>query len=76
MTNNANAKTVRVKMDGNVFSTQELTSALIIVGYSIIRNTLTHSLFKKSAQELVAGIGASFGSIASITIDTTAATTS
>jgi len=73
-TNNANAKTLRALFGGSTCSTMVSQSNPNNSGLLIIRNTNSESA-QKCSSGLVAGIGASFGSIASITIDTTAATT-
>ncbi len=73
-TNNANIKTLRAVFGGSVCTTMTSQSVPNNSGLVIIRNTNSESA-QKCSSGLVAGIGASFGSIASITIDTTAATT-
>jgi len=73
-TNNANAKTLRLNIGGMLCSTITSQSVPNNSGLLIIRNLNSESA-QKCSSGLVAGIGASFGSIASITIDTTAATT-
>jgi len=73
-TNNANAKTLRLNIGGALCSTMTSQSVSNNSGLLIIRNTNSESV-QKCSSGLVAGIGASFGSIASTTIDTTAATT-
>ena len=73
-TNNANAKTLRLNFGGAVCSTMVSQSVPNNSGLLIIRNLNSESA-QKTSSGLVAGIGSSFGSIASTTVDTTAATT-
>ena len=73
-TNNANVKTLRVVFGGSALTTMTSQSVPNNSGLVIIRNINSESA-QKTSSGLVAGIGASFGSIASTTIDTTAATT-
>ena len=73
-TNNANVKTLRAVFSGSTCTTMTSQSVPNNSGLVIIRNTNSESA-QKTSSGLVAGIGSSFGSIASITIDTTAATT-
>jgi len=73
-TNNANIKTLRVILGGSTCTTMTSQSVPNNSGLVIIRNTNSESA-QKTSSGLVAGIGASSGSIASITIDTTAAKT-
>ena len=73
-TNNANIKTLRAVFSGSVCTTMTSQSVPNNSGLVIIRNTNSESA-QKCSSGLVAGIGSSFGSIASITVDTTAATT-
>ena len=73
-TNNANIKTLRLNIGGMLCSTMVSQSIPNNSGLLIIRNTNSESA-QKCSSGLVAGIGASGGSIASNTIDTTAATT-
>ncbi len=73
-TNNANVKTLRAVFGGSTCTTMISQSVPNNSGLVIIRNTNSESA-QKCSSGLVAGIGSSFGSIASITIDTTAATT-
>jgi len=73
-TNNANVKTLRVVFGGSTCTTMTSQSVSNNSGLVIIRNTNSESA-QKCSSGLVAGIGASSGSIASTTIDTTAATT-
>lgn len=72
-TNNANAKTLRLNI-GGVLSTMVSQSVPNNSGLLIIRNINSESA-QKCSSGLVAGIGSSTGSIASPTIDTSAATT-
>ena len=73
-TNNANIKTLRAVFSGSVCTTMTSQSVPNNSGLLIIRNINSESV-QKTSSGLVAGIGSSFGSIASTTIDTTAATT-
>jgi len=73
-TNNANQKTLRLNIGGVLCSTMTSQSVPNNSGLLIIRNTNSESA-QKCSSGLVAGIGSSSGSIASTTIDTTAATT-
>ena len=73
-TNNANVKTLRATFSGSTCTTMTSQSVPNNSGLVIIRNTNSESA-QKTSSGLVAGIGSSFGSIASTTIDTTAATT-
>ena len=73
-TNNANVKTLRALLGGSTCTTMTSQSVSNNSGLVIIRNTNSESA-QKTSSGLVAGIGSSFGSIASTTIDTTAATT-
>ena len=73
-TNNANAKTLRLNFGGAVCSTMTSQSVPNNSGLLIIRNINSESV-QKCSSGLVAGIGASVGSIAVLAIDTTAATT-
>jgi len=73
-TNNANVKTLRAALGGSICTTMTSQSVPNNSGLLIIRNINSESA-QKCSSGLVAGIGSSFGSIASTTIDTTAATT-
>ena len=73
-TNNANVKTLRATLGGSTCTTMTSQSVSNNSGLVIIRNTNSESA-QKCSSGLVAGIGSSFGSIASTTVDTTAATT-
>ena len=72
-TNNANVKTLRVVLVGGTLTTMTSQSVPNNSGLLIIRNINSESV-QKCSSGLVAGIGSSFGSIASPTVDTTAAT--
>ena len=72
-TNNANVKTLRATFGGSICTTMTSQNSPNNSGLVIIRNTNSESA-QKCSSGLVAGIGASFGSIAATTIDTTAAT--
>ena len=73
-TNNANAKTLRLNIGGALCSTITSQSVPNNSGLLIIRNINSEAV-QKCSSGLVAGIGSSFGSIASPTVDTSAATT-
>ena len=73
-TNNANVKTLRAVFSGSTCTTMTSQSVPNNSGLVIIRNTNSESA-QKTSSGLVAGIGSSGGSIASTTVDTTAATT-
>ncbi len=73
-TNNANQKTLRASFGGSVCSTMVSQSVPNNSGLLIIRNINSESV-QRCSSGLVAGIGASSGSIAFGAIDTTAATT-
>jgi len=73
-TNNVNQKTLRAIFSGSTCSTMTSLSVPNNSGLVIIRNTNSESV-QKCSSGLVAGIGSSLGSIAVLTIDTTAATT-
>jgi len=73
-TNNANIKTLRVVFGGSICTTMTSQSVPNNSGLLIIRNINSESA-QKCSSGLVAGIGPSFGSIAVLTVDTTAATT-
>ena len=73
-TNNANVKTLRAVFSGSVCTTMTSQSVPNNSGLVIIRNT-NNEAAQKCSSGLVAGIGASSGSIAAPTVDTSAATT-
>ncbi len=73
-TNNANVKTLRAVFSGSTCTTMTSQSVSNNSGLVIIRNINSESV-QKCSSGLVAGIGASSGSIASPTVDTSAATT-
>jgi len=73
-TNNVNQKTLRAIFSGSTCSTMVSQSVPNNSGLLIIRNTNSESA-QKCSSGLVAGIGSSTGSIASPTVDTSAATT-
>ena len=73
-TNNANVKTLRAVLSGITCTTMTSQSVPNNSGLLIIRNINSESA-QKCSSGLVAGIGASSGSIASPTVDTSAATT-
>ena len=72
-TNNANVKTLRATFSGSVCTTMTSQSVPNNSGLLIIRNINSESV-QKCSSGLVAGIGSSSGSIASPTVDTSAAT--
>ncbi len=73
-TNNANTKTLRAIFSGLTCTTMTSQSFPNNSGLVIIRNINSESV-QKCSSGLVAGIGSSSGSIAVLTVDTTAATT-
>ncbi len=73
-TNNANTKTLRATFGGSICTTMTSQSVPNNSGLLIIRNINSESV-QKCSSGLVAGIGSSTGSIASPTVDTSAATT-
>ena len=73
-TNNANVKTLRAVFGGSVCTTMTSQSVPNNSGLVIIRN-INNEAAQKCSSGLVAGIGSSTGSIASPTVDTSAATT-
>ena len=73
-TNNANIKTLRAIFGGSTCTTMYSQSVPNNSGLLIIRNT-NNEAAQKCSSGLVAGIGSSTGSIASPTVDTSAATT-
>ena len=73
-TNNVNVKILRLNIGGMLCSTMVSQSIPNNSGLLIIRNINSESV-QKCSSGLVAGIGSSFGSIASTTVDTSAATT-
>jgi len=72
-TNNANVKTLRATFGGLICTTMTSQSVPNNSGLLIIRNINSESV-QKCSSGLVAGIGSSSGSIASPTVDTSAAT--
>ena len=72
-TNNANVKTLRATLGGSTCTTMISQSVPNNSGLVIIRNINSESV-QKCSSGLVAGIGSSSGSIASPTVDTSAAT--
>lgn len=73
-TNNANVKTLRANIGGVLCTTMTSQSVPNNSGLVIIRN-INNEAAQKCSSGLVAGIGSSAGSIASPTVDTSAATT-
>jgi len=73
-TNNANVKTLRANIGGLLCTTMTSQSVPNNSGLVIIRN-INNEAAQKCSSGLVAGIGSSAGSIASPTVDTSAATT-
>ena len=71
MTNSANGKTIKLKMDGNVFygNTRILEAQLQFL--SIVRNTNSQSV-QKISSGITAGLGVSTGVVTSLTVDTSA----
>ena len=73
-TNNANLKTLRVKFPIGAVYTAAASNTVHVGGLVIIRNLGSESVQRVSSG-ILAGIGTSIGSIASPTVDTSAATT-
>lgn len=73
-TNNANVKSLRANIGGLLCTTMTSQSVPNNSGLVIIRN-INNEAAQKCSSGLVAGIGSSTGSIASPTVDTSAATT-
>ena len=73
-TNNANVKILRANIGGVLCTTMTSQSVPNNSGLVIIRN-INNEAAQKCSSGLVAGIGSSTGSIASPTVDTSAATT-
>lgn len=73
-TNNSNVKTLRANIGGLLCTTMTSQSVPNNSGLVIIRNINSEAV-QKCSSGLVAGIGSSLGSIASPTVDTSAATT-
>ena len=71
MTNNANAKTIRLKMDGNVIYGNARTNESHIQFLTIVRNTNSQSSQKLSAG-ITVGLGTSTAAITTLAVDTSA----
>ena len=71
MTNNANGKTIKLKMDGNVFYGNTRTNEAQIQFLSIVRNTNSQSV-QKISSGITAGLGVTTGVVTSLTVNTSA----
>ena len=71
MTNNANGKTIKLKMDGNIFYGNTRTNEAQLQFLSIVRNTNSQSV-QKISSGITAGLGVSTGVVTSLTVDTSA----
>ena len=71
MTNNANGKTIRLKMDGNVIYGNTRTNEVQLHFLSIVRNTNSQSV-QKISSGITAGLGTTTGAVTSLTVDTSA----
>jgi len=71
MTNNANGKTIKLKMDGNIFYGNTRTNEAQLQFLSIVRNTNSQSV-QKISSGITAGLGVSTGAVTSLTVNTSA----
>ncbi len=71
MTNNANGKTIKLKMDGNVFYGNTRIFEAQLQFLSIVRNTNSQSV-QKISSGITAGLGVTTGAVASLTVNTSA----
>ena len=71
MTNNANGKTIKLKIDGNVFYGNTRILEAQIQFLSIVRNTNSQSV-QKISSGITAGLGVTTGVVTSLTVDTSA----
>lgn len=71
MTNNANGKTIKLKMDGNVFYGNTRTNEVQLHFLSIVRNTNSQSV-QKISSGITAGLGVTTGAVTSLTVITSA----
>lgn len=71
MTNNANGKTIKLKMNGNVFYGNTRIFEAQLQFLSIVRNTNSQSV-QKISSGITAGLGVSTGAVASLTVNTSA----
>ena len=71
MTNNANGKTIKLKMDGNVFYGNTRTNEVQLQFLSIVRNTNSQSV-QKISSGITAGLGVTTGAVTSLAVDTSA----
>ena len=71
MTNNANGKTIKLKMDGNVFYGNTRTNEVQLHFLSIVRNTNSQSV-QKISSGITAGLGVTTGAVTSLTVNTSA----
>ena len=71
MTNNANGKTIKLKIDGNVFYGNTRTNEVQLHFLSIVRNTNSQSV-QKISSGITAGLGVTTGVVTSLTVNTSA----
>ena len=71
MTNNANGKTIKLKMDGNFFYGNTRILEAQIQFLSIVRNTNSQSV-QKISSGITAGLGVTTGAVTSLTVNTSA----
>ncbi len=71
MTNNANGKTIKLKMDGNVFYGNTRIFEAQLQFLSIVRNTNSQSV-QKISSGITAGLGVTTGVVTSLTVNTSA----
>ena len=71
MTNNANGKTIKLKIDGNVFYGNTRILEAQIQFLSIVRNTNSQSV-QKISSGITAGLGVTTGVVTSLTVNTSA----
>ena len=69
MTNNANSKTLKLKMNGNVIYGNTRTNEAHIQFLSVVRNTNSESS-QKISSGITAGLGASTAAIMALSVDT------
>ena len=71
MTNSANGKTIKLKMNGNVFYGNTRTNEAQLQFLSIVRNTNSQSV-QKISSGITAGLGVTTGLVTSLTVNTSA----
>ena len=71
MTNNANGKTIKLKMNGNIFYGNTRTNEVQLHFLSIVRNTNSQSV-QKISSGITAGLGVTTGAVTSLAVDTSA----